>query len=175
MAWEGASGRREQNHHRYIRMEALSEMMLVQKQGEEAEKTFCSLRQKPGSVSESSGLASVLLAFSRYVFCVSCPVARINAQIAFLKTKDEEKLYFSVLYVSVCDTLVRLSHKNHSVGVRNVFFQLFRHHMNTLNVSLSSSAAALVVRQCLKCGSVSNVDMTHIKHATFYSGVWADF
>lgn len=59
MAWEGASGRREQNHHRYIRMEALSEMMLVQKQGEEAEKTFCSLRQKPGSVSESSGLASV--------------------------------------------------------------------------------------------------------------------
>lgn len=71
MAWEGASGRREQNHHRYIRMEALSEMMLVQKQGEEAEKTFCSLRQKPGSVSESSGLASVLLAFSRYVFCVS--------------------------------------------------------------------------------------------------------
>lgn len=127
MAWEGASGRREQNHHRYIRMEALSEMMLVQKQGEEAEKTFCSLRQKPGSVSESSGLASVLLAFSRYVFCVSCPVARINAQIAFLKTKDEEKLYFSVLYVSVCDTLVRLSHKNHSVGVRNVFFQLFQH------------------------------------------------
>lgn len=100
------------------------------------------------------------------------PVARINAQIAFLKTKDEEKLYFSVLYVSV---LVRLSHKNHSVGVRNVFFQLFRHHMNTLNVSLSSSAAALVVRQCLKCGLVSNVDMTHIKHATFYSGVWADF
>lgn len=47
--------------------------------------------------------------------------------------------------------------------------------MNTLNVSLSSSAAALVVRQCLKCGSVSNVDMTHIKHPTFYSGVWADF
>lgn len=48
-------------------------------------------------------------------------------------------------------------------------------NMNTLNVSLSSSAAALVVRQCLKCGLVSNVDMTHKKHATFYSGVWADF